>query len=104
MGRESLAGKGATSGDALIPPGTGLEYELTGLASRRIAATGESSDLGGAIRKPVDRVSAVVRFGAASLERDPCVHHGKVTVVIEREATLAHQSNGMAIMPFDRLE
>ena len=41
---------------------------------------------------------------AASLERDPCVHHGKVTVVIEREATLAHQSNGMAIMPFDRLE
>ena len=104
MGRESLAGKAPSPGNALITPSTGLEYELTGLASRRVAAPGESSDLGGAIRKPVDRVSAVVRFDAASLERDPCVHHGKVTVVIEREATLAHQSNGMAIMPFDRLE
>lgn len=104
MGWESLADKGATAGNTLIPPGTGLEYELTGQASRRVAATGESSDLDGAIRKPVDRVSVVTRFGAASLERDPCVHRGVVTVVMEHETTLAYQPNGMAIMPFDRLE
>ena len=45
MRRESLASKGATSDNALIPPGTSLEYEFAGLASRRVAATGECPPL-----------------------------------------------------------
>jgi len=104
MGRESLAGKAASPGNTLMPAGTGLKDELASLASRRVASTGESPDLGGSIRKLLDRVSAVARFGTASLERDPGVHRRDVTVLVERKATLAHQPKRMAFMPFDRLQ